>query len=104
MRDEIAVRDRPEGPNLDTPLAETLSVAVLALVLVCAVVRPFNRPETVVAVPAAALVVATGAVPHYRLRSPATGLPAFGVGMTTSPCRAHGLGVVSPAPEALTDR
>lgn len=34
----------------------------------------------------------TGAPPHYRLRSPATGLPAFGVGMTTSPCRVHGPG------------
>lgn len=32
--------------------------------------------------------------PHYLLRSPATGLPAFGVGMTTSPCRVHGPGVV----------
>jgi len=32
------------------------------------------------------------AAPHYRLRSPATGLPAFGVGMTTSPCRVHGPG------------
>ncbi|GHH04740.1 SLC13 family permease [Streptomyces lanatus] len=35
---------------------------MLVLVLVCAVVRPFNWPEAVVAVPAAALVVATGAI------------------------------------------
>ncbi|MCF1598905.1 SLC13 family permease [Streptomyces muensis] len=47
---------------MNTPLAETLSVAMLVLVLVCAVVRPFNWPEAVVAVPAAALVVATGAI------------------------------------------
>ncbi|TXS46919.1 arsenic transporter [Streptomyces sp. uw30] len=47
---------------MNTPLAETLSVAMLVLVLVCAVVRPFGRPEAVFAVPAAALVVATGAI------------------------------------------
>lgn len=29
--------------------------------------------------------------PHHRFRSPATGLLAFGVGMTTSPCRTDGL-------------
>lgn len=28
--------------------------------------------------------------PHHLLRSPATGLPALGVGMTTSPCRTDG--------------
>ncbi|MER5938165.1 SLC13 family permease [Streptomyces sp. NPDC001928] len=47
---------------MNTPLAETLSVAMLVLVLVGALVRPFGRPEAVVAVPAAALVVATGAI------------------------------------------
>ncbi|MER7374261.1 SLC13 family permease [Streptomyces lanatus] len=47
---------------MNAPLAETLSAAMLVLVLVCAVVRPFNWPEAVVAVPAAALVVATGAI------------------------------------------
>ncbi|MFE6940055.1 SLC13 family permease [Streptomyces chartreusis] len=47
---------------MNTPLAETLSVAMLVLVLVCAVVRPFGWPEAVVAVPAAALVMATGAI------------------------------------------
>lgn len=40
----------------------------------------------------AGLTLLAEAPPHYRLRSPATGLPAFGVGMTTSPCRVHGLG------------
>ncbi|MGI5376520.1 SLC13 family permease [Streptomyces sp. CA-251387] len=47
---------------MNTPLAETLSAALLVLVLVCAVVRPFGLPEAVVAVPAAVLVVAVGAV------------------------------------------
>jgi hypothetical protein len=43
--------------------------------------------------------------PHYLFGSPARGRPAFGVGMTFSPCRSHVLGgVVSPAPEALPDR
>ncbi len=45
---------------LNASLAETLSVALL--VLACAIVRPFGRPEAVVAVPAAALVIATGAI------------------------------------------
>ncbi|MBA5223667.1 arsenic transporter [Streptomyces griseoaurantiacus] len=47
---------------MNTPLAETLSVLLLAAVLACAVARPFNWPEAVVAVPAAALAVATGAL------------------------------------------
>ncbi|WP_344657474.1 SLC13 family permease [Catenulispora subtropica] len=50
---------------MSTPLAETLSIGLLVLVLVCAVVRPWGWPEAVVAVPAAAAVVAAGAIsPH----------------------------------------
>ncbi|AZP15275.1 arsenic transporter [Streptomyces aquilus] len=48
---------------MNTQLAETLSAVLLVLVLVCAVVRPFGWPEAVVAVPAAGLLIATGAIP-----------------------------------------
>ncbi|WP_200948382.1 MULTISPECIES: SLC13 family permease [unclassified Kitasatospora] len=51
-----------KDPALNTPLAEALSVVLLALVLACAVIRPFGWSEAVVAVPAAALVIVTGAV------------------------------------------
>ncbi len=44
-------------------LVESLSVAALAVVLICAVVRPFGRPEAVFAVPAAGVVIAAGAIP-----------------------------------------
>ncbi|MCX4515551.1 SLC13 family permease [Streptomyces sp. NBC_01619] len=47
---------------MNTGLAETLSVALLVLVLAGAVVRPFGWPEAVVAVPAAAVVIGTGAI------------------------------------------
>ncbi|MDC0771384.1 arsenic transporter [Streptomyces sp. HD] len=47
---------------MNGPLAEALSVVLLVVVLVCAVVRPWGLPEAVVAVPAAGLVIATGAI------------------------------------------
>ncbi|MEU6372389.1 arsenic transporter [Streptomyces sp. NPDC046909] len=47
---------------MNTPLAETLSIALLVAVLAWAVVRPKGLPEAVLAVPAAGLAVATGAI------------------------------------------
>jgi arsenical pump membrane protein len=48
--------------------AETVSVAMLALVLAFAVVRPWGWGEAVAAVPAAVLVIAVGAIsPHQAL-------------------------------------
>lgn len=52
----------PEDRTLNAPLAETLSIVLLVVVLACAVIRPFDWPEAVVAVPAAALVIVTGAI------------------------------------------
>ncbi|MGW2184082.1 SLC13 family permease [Streptomyces sp. NPDC001732] len=47
---------------MNTALAEVLSVVLLVVVLACAVIRPFGWPEAVVAVPAAGVVIATGAI------------------------------------------
>ncbi|MDV9178216.1 arsenic transporter [Streptomyces sp. W16] len=56
---------------MNTPLAETLSVVLLVAVLVWAVVRPFGRPEAVMAVPAAGIAVATGAISLDHARAEA---------------------------------
>ncbi|MFE5581279.1 arsenic transporter [Kitasatospora sp. NPDC056531] len=47
---------------MSASFAEALSIGLLVLVLVCAVVRPWGWPEAVVAVPAAGLVILTGAI------------------------------------------
>ncbi|MDX5567047.1 ArsB/NhaD family transporter [Streptomyces sp. ID05-04B] len=53
---------------LNAPLAETLSVLLLAAALGWAVLRPAGRSEALVAVPAAAVVTALGAVsPEHAL-------------------------------------
>ncbi|MDX2527477.1 SLC13 family permease [Streptomyces europaeiscabiei] len=56
---------------MNTALAEILSVVLLVVVLGCAVARPFGLPEAVVAVPAAGIVVAAGAVSLDHARAEA---------------------------------
>ncbi len=59
----MVFRRRPREVPLNAPFAETVSVALLAVVLVCAVLRPKELPEAAVAVPAAVVLVAAGAIP-----------------------------------------
>ncbi|MEU3858838.1 SLC13 family permease [Streptomyces sp. NPDC028722] len=47
---------------MNTALAEALSAVLLVAVLAWAVVRPFGRTEAVMAVPAAGIAIATGAI------------------------------------------
>ncbi|MGW0706249.1 SLC13 family permease [Streptomyces sp. NPDC002643] len=56
---------------MNAAFAEVLSIALLVVVLGCAVVRPFGLPEAVVAVPAAAVVVVAGAVSLDHARAEA---------------------------------
>jgi arsenical pump membrane protein len=53
---------------LNTSVAEALSVVLLVLVLAGALVRPWGWPEAVVAVPAAVVVVGTGAILNVTAR------------------------------------
>ncbi|MCX5229290.1 SLC13 family permease [Streptomyces sp. NBC_00233] len=60
-------------------LAPSVSVLALAVVLICAVVRPFRLPEAVFAVPAAGAVLAVGAVTPEAVREEAERLgPVIG--------------------------
>ncbi len=52
--------------ELHAAVSETISVIALAAVLAWAVTRPRGWPEAVAAVPAAALVIATGAISGHR--------------------------------------
>jgi di/tricarboxylate transporter len=61
------------------PAAEALSAVLLVLVLGCAVVRPWGLPEAAVAVPAAAVLIATGAISLDHAREEAQQLgPVIG--------------------------
>ncbi|WP_424216737.1 SLC13 family permease (plasmid) [Streptomyces sp. BI20] len=58
---------------------QVTAVFALLVVLVCAVARPFGKPEAVFAVPAAALVILCGAVPWEHVREEAERLgPVIG--------------------------
>jgi arsenical pump membrane protein len=65
-----------------SPIAETLAVLLLAATLACAIVRPRELPEAVVAVPAAGLVLLLGILPideagtEFRSLAPTIGFLA----------------------------
>ena len=59
------------GWKLSAALAEALSAVMLVAVLACAVVRPWGWPEAVVAVPAAVVVTAAGAISLSQARAEA---------------------------------
>ncbi|WP_184946886.1 SLC13 family permease [Kitasatospora kifunensis] len=64
---------------MSASFAEGLSVGLLLVVLVCAVVRPWGWPEAVVAVPAAAVLIGTGAISLEHARAEAEQLaPVIG--------------------------
>ncbi|WP_345562308.1 arsenic transporter [Streptomyces plumbiresistens] len=64
---------------MNTPLAEALSVALLVAVLAWAVLRPNGWPEAVLAVPAAGVVIVTGAISPAHARAEAEQLgPVIG--------------------------
>ncbi|MFI1479648.1 SLC13 family permease [Streptomyces sp. NPDC020747] len=56
---------------MSSTLATALSAALLVAVLACAVIRPFGLPEATVAVPAAGVVIAAGAIPVDHARAEA---------------------------------
>ena len=61
--DEAFSTDRLGGDALNAAAGETVSLIALLAVLAWAVIRPRGWPEAVAAVPAAALLIATGAIP-----------------------------------------
>ncbi len=61
--ERVVERSTATEAELSTAVAESLSVVALAGVLAWAVIRPRGWPEAVAAVPAAALLIAVGAIP-----------------------------------------
>jgi arsenical pump membrane protein len=63
-------------PIVPSAVSETLAVLLLGATLVCAVVRPTELPEAVVAVPAAALLLLLGVLPLSQARAETRSLGA----------------------------